>query len=318
METTLFWVGVGLWGYGWVLRRFVRLERVVQRPPGFMVEHALFFTGVGVLIGSLVHSLLDPQQSLPMVMIAGGVVGGMWGVWQGRQRSRTLLHRQLTLRADLEWIETSASAVLLAACMMYFVVQAFKIPSGSMRETLREGDHLFVNKFIYGVRIPLTERRVWRFRPIRRGQVIVFLCPPPALSPQERARRLKKDFIKRVVALPGDRIEIRGKQLWINGQKVLEPYAHFRDPRVLPMDPGTESPAVYQRAWDEGRLAEHVGLSVRDHFGPVTVPDGCYFVLGDNRDGSYDSRFWGPLPDRYLKGKAWLLYWPITRIKIIR
>ncbi|MBI3292679.1 MAG: signal peptidase I [Elusimicrobia bacterium] len=251
-------------------------------------------------------------------MVGGGVAGGLLGIWQGWRRSRRPEDRHRTLLADVEWIDTSSSAVLLAAFIMYFVVQAFQIPSGSMRETLREGDHLFVNKFIYGIRIPWTYKRVWQFRPIERGQVIVFLCPPPALSPLERARHLKKDFIKRAIGLPGDRIEIRMKQVWINGQPLREPYVHFRDPRAAPREPLSDSPEAYQRIWEEGRLVERAGLSVRDNFGPVTVPPGCYFVMGDNRDGSFDSRFWGPLSERYLKGKAWVLYWPLTRVKIIR
>lgn len=317
METILCWVGIGLWGYGWVLRRWALLDRIAARPRWLAVEHMLFLAGGGVLAGSLLHSLFNAQQSVEFMMVVGGVAGGVFGLWQGWRRGRSAEDRREVLRADLEWIDTSSSAVLLAACIMYFLVQAFQIPSGSMRDTLREGDHLFVNKFIYGVRIPWTYRRVCRFRPVERGQVLVFLCPPAALSSGERARHLKKDFIKRVIGLPGERVEVREKRVWINGQPLTEPYANFRDPRLVPRGTFSDSSEDYQRAWEEGRLVERAGFAVRDTFGPVMVPPGCYFVMGDNRDGSFDSRFWGPLSDRYVKGKAWFLYWPFTRMKII-
>src|SRR6185295_9793655 len=117
------------------------------------------------------------------------------------------------LADDLELVETSFSAVLLAAAIMYAVIQAFKIPSSSMEDTLHIGDHLFVNKFIYGVRIPFSEKRILKWKGVQRGDVVVFQCPPTALNDEERTNNVHKDFIKRAIGLPGDEIRIKDKRL---------------------------------------------------------------------------------------------------------
>jgi signal peptidase I len=218
------------------------------------------------------------------------------------------------LKDNLEWADTGFSAILLAAVIMYFLVQAFKIPSGSMRTTLQEGDHLFVNKCVYGLRIPYTGRRVFRFRSVHRGDVVVFRFPTTDKNSPHRG----KDFIKRAIGLPGETIEIRDKKVWVNGVPLEESYTHFEDDFLIPPVPGTMSAAQWQSAWVERRLAQELGENIRDNFGPVTVPPGHYFVMGDNRDRSYDSRFWGPMPDTHLKGRAWFVYWPLSRRKIIR
>ncbi|MFQ5839260.1 MAG: signal peptidase I [Candidatus Methylomirabilales bacterium] len=178
--------------------------------------------------------------------------------------------------AAREWIEAFVVAVLLALFIRTFVVQAFKIPSGSMLETLQIGDHILVNKMSYGIQIPILE--VWVLGPWvpERGDIIVFKFP------QDESR----DFIKRTIGLPGDRIEIRGKDVLINGELSKEPYVRHGDP-MLQASP--QSP--------------------RDFFGPVTVPPGKLFVMGDNRDHSQDSRFWGFLDIQKVEGKAFLIYW---------
>ncbi len=227
----------------------------------------------------------------------------------------------------LDWVDTLLSAVILAALIMNFVVQAFKIPSGSMRPTLIEGDHLFVNKFIYGLRIPFTERRILSLDKVKRGDIIIFSCPPVALSPLEREKGVRKDFIKRCIAVSGDIVEVQNKRVYLNGKEILEPYVMLHSEIVYPAMHFVPNPVQfsqfpeqenYQKAWEEGRFAQLGGGTVRDNFGPVQVPTGCYFVMGDNRDASFDSRFWGPLADKYLKGRALLLYWPIKRIRIIK
>jgi len=211
----------------------------------------------------------------------------------------------------IEWSDTGVSAVFLAFLIMAFVVQAFKIPSGSMKPTLQIGDHLFVNKFIYGPQIPFTRKRAFKFKDIRRYDVIVFLCPPKGLSEEDRAAGVKKDFIKRCIGLPGDVIEIRNKVLFINGEKADDPYGSFAHPVVYPRVKLFKEPKDYQSAWEKGDLAHFETQWIRDNFGPVTVPERSYFAMGDNRDGSFDSRFWGPLPADYIKGRAWLVYWPL-------
>jgi len=201
---------------------------------------------------------------------------------------------------------------------MNFVVQAFKIPSGSMRPTLLEGDHLFVNKFIYGLRIPFSEIRFLPLERVKRSEIIIFSCPPQALSPIEKEKKVKKVFIKRCIGLGGDVIEIKNKKVYLNGKELNEPYAFYNEKIIYPAPHFLPNPENYQKSWEEGKFTQMSGGTVRDNFGPVEVPQGCYFVLGDNRDSSFDSRFWGPLPDKYLKGRALILYWPIRRIKVIK
>jgi signal peptidase I len=217
----------------------------------------------------------------------------------------------------LDWVETGWSAVLIAAFIMYLFVQAFKIPSGSMRMTFVEGDHLFVNKFIYGFHIPFSEgKRILPVKSVQRKDVVVFRCPQSALSYIEREDGIEKDFIKRCVALSGDMVEVKNKKLFINGQAVDEPYATFVDEKTYPTTKIFAYSQQYQRSWESGQFANIPPEIVRDNFGPVMVPPGCYFVMGDNRDRSFDSRFWGPLPDNLMKGSPLVLYWPLNRFRI--
>jgi signal peptidase I len=175
-----------------------------------------------------------------------------------------------------EYSEAIIVAILLAFAIRVFVVQAFKIPSGSMLETLQIGDHILVNKLRYGVRIPILGKRLVKFSDPRRGDVVVFVYP---VDPS-------KDFIKRVIGEPGDTVEVKHKQVLINGEKIEDPYGQFV----------------------EGS-GEGSRLTPRDNFGPVTVPPDQVFVMGDNRDRSYDSRFWGFVPLDDVRGKAFVIYW---------
>jgi signal peptidase I len=185
----------------------------------------------------------------------------------------------------LEYVDSGFIAILLALVIRTLFLQAFKIPSGSMESTLLIGDHLLVNKCIYGTPLPFSDRRILKIRDPRRGEILVFKYP----------ENPRKDFIKRCQGLPGDIIEVREKVLYVNGQPKVEPYTTFRDLRVLPPE-----------------------LSPRDTYGPVTVPADNFFMMGDNRDYSADSRFWGFLPRKLIKGKAWVIYWPVTRWRVIK
>lgn len=175
-----------------------------------------------------------------------------------------------------EYTEAIIIAVVLALFIRTFVIQAFKIPSGSMLPTLQIGDHLLVNKFLYGVRVPFTGKVLIPIKDPKHGDVIVFRFP------EDR----KVDYIKRVIGVPGDRIEIKNKQLMINGKKIDDPNGHFNSSASLP-----------------------AGMSPKDNFGPVTVPEGKLFMMGDNRDNSYDSRFWGYVDNADVLGKAIIIYW---------
>jgi signal peptidase I len=179
-----------------------------------------------------------------------------------------------------EYFESIVIAVILALFVRTWVVQAFKIPTGSMENNLLIGDHLLVNKFVFGPTPLAIGRAVLPVRSIARGDIVVFKYPDEP----------DRDFIKRVVGLPGETIELRNKKVHVNGTPLEEPYVHFLTP------PSTD----YQ---------EVTSYDVRDRFGPVTVPPDQYFVMGDNRDNSQDSRYWGFLPRHYVKGKALLIYW---------
>jgi signal peptidase I len=178
-----------------------------------------------------------------------------------------------------EYFESILVAVVLALFVRTFVFQAFKIPTGSMKPNLLVGDHLLVNKFIFAPTATALERALLPMRDIRRGEIIVFKFPEEP----------ERDFIKRVIGLPGDTIELRNQTVFINGEALTEPYAHYLFP-----------PA------DEGQADS---FDIRRKYGPVTVPDGHYFMMGDNRDDSQDSRFWGFLPQSYVKGRALFIYW---------
>ncbi len=163
-------------------------------------------------------------------------------------------------------------AILLALFIRTFVVQAFKIPSGSMKDTLLIGDHILVNKFAYGLDLPFLHIPLLPGKDPRRGDVIVFKFPGDP----------DKDYIKRVVGVGGDVVAVKDKQVYLNGQPLQEDYIIHTDSRILP---------------------------VRDDFGPVQVPDDRLFMMGDNRDNSSDSRFWGFLDPAAVRGKAFLIYW---------
>ena len=196
--------------------------------------------------------------------------------------SRTISHSDETRREEVlaesktkqksvlrEYVEAIVIAVVLALFIRTFVVQAFKIPSGSMKPTLLVGDHILVNKFIYGIKIPFTDKTLISLGEPKREDVVVFKYP---LDP-------KKDYIKRVIGLPGEKVQLVNKVLFINGRDIDDPHASY---------------SLY------GNLR---------NYGPVTVPADHLFVMGDNRDESSDSRVWGFVPYAYLKGKAFLIYW---------
>ena len=187
-----------------------------------------------------------------------------------------------------EYFESLVIAVVLALFIRTFVVQAFKIPTGSMEQNLLIGDHLLVNKFVFGPTISPLERAVLPMKEIRRRDVIVFKYPEDP----------ERDFIKRVIGLPGETVELRNKRVFINDQRLDEPYVYYlEDPPPIPQEMEMSSEAH--------------GMSgdPRVRYGPVTVPPGHYFVMGDNRDNSQDSRYWGFLPRENVKGKALVIYW---------
>lgn len=190
---------------------------------------------------------------------------------------------QSTKRPLRETLEALLIAALFLRFANTFALQTFYIPSESMVDTLLVGDHLFVNRFIYGPTETALEKTVLPHRSIQRGDIVIFRSPEDPTI----------DIVKRCIGLPGDRIEVRAKALYINGERVEDSeYASHRDPRTFP---------------NVGQLPSQSRR--RDHFGPYTVPEGHFFCMGDNRDFSYDSRFWGPVPAELVKGRAFMIYW---------
>ena len=180
-----------------------------------------------------------------------------------------------------EYFESVVIAVILALFVRTFVVQAFKIPTGSMENNLLIGDHLLVNKFVYGPAPTGIERTLLPTGTIKRGEVLVFKYP----------EQPDRDFIKRVIGLPGETLEVRNKKVFINGKPLNESYVHFLFP------PEERAPGDVSFDFTE-----------KSDYGPVTVPDRHYFMMGDNRDNSEDSRYWGFMPADYIKGKALFVY----------
>jgi signal peptidase I len=185
-----------------------------------------------------------------------------------------------------EYYEALLIAVIFVNFARIFAFQAFKIPTGSMEDNLKVGDHIIVNKFIYG---PASDAwtRFFALREPKRGDIIVFRYP---LQPDT-------DFVKRVIGMPGDTIEIRDKKISVNGKALDEPYVIHVDSTIYPLQPALPEP-----------------YRSRDQFGPYTVPAGQYFAMGDNRDRSSDSRYWGTVPRSMIKGRAFMVYWSFAGV----
>ena len=179
-----------------------------------------------------------------------------------------------------EYIESIIIAILIALFIRTFIICAYKIPSRSMVQTLLVGDHILVNKFLYGVKIPLLRNTIIPVREPKRGEIVVFIFP------NDRS----KDFIKRVIGVGGDAIEIKNKKIFINGKEYSDSYGIYSDNIIYPAT-----------------------MQPRDNFGPVTVPKDSIFVMGDNRDESLDSRFWGFVNLKDVEGKAFIIYWSWNR-----
>jgi signal peptidase I len=195
-------------------------------------------------------------------------------------RKKTAAKPESAKKSQLrDWTEALIVAAILALIIRTFVVQAFKIPSGSMEDTLLIGDHLLVNKFIYGTQLPFSDDPVLAIRQPERGDIIVFEFP----EDKDKSYFKRRDFIKRVIGLPGDTVEIRNKNVLVNGERYMTPEAVYKDGNL------TAGP--------------------RDNMPAIKVPEGNYFVMGDNRDRSYDSRFWRFVDRSAIKGLAFIKYW---------
>jgi len=181
-----------------------------------------------------------------------------------------------------EWVESIVIAFILALFIRTFIVQAFKIPTGSMRMTLVEGDRILVNKLRYGPKVPFSDKRLPGFGVASRGDIIVFVYPEDK----------KRDFIKRLIAFSGETVEIREGDIFINGSMIEDPVIKN---------------AYYYNRGNFGEAGKQ-----------IVVPPGHYYVLGDNSGSSKDSRYWGFVPEELVIGKAELIYWPVQRIRLVK
>jgi signal peptidase I len=229
------------------------------------------------------------------MLIALVLTGGIWlldKLWLSKTRALGAAEPML-----VEYSKSFFPVILAVFLIRSFLVEPFKIPSGSMMPTLLVGDFILVNKYDYGLRVPVINNTFVEIKHPRRGEVMVFRFPKdPSL-----------DYIKRVVGLPGDRIEYRNKQIFVNGRPVAQKDDGYYDY----VAPGLNQ--VSLRRMQE-QLGDHNHNILIDDSNPVvdgeiTVPEGQYFVMGDNRDNSNDSRFWGFVPDRNIVGRAFMIWW---------
>ena len=199
-----------------------------------------------------------------------------------------------------EWTKAISTAIVLFLVIRTFLFEAFKIPTGSMEGTLLVGDFLLVNKAVYGAELPITHTRLPAFSEPRRGDVVVFLPPHDP----------NRNYVKRIVGIGGDTLQMRDKVLLLNGTPLVEPYARHTDPLT---DPPHE-----EMLWQVGYLVERPRHwsdyhPTRDNWGPIVVPAGKFFALGDNRDNSEDSRFWGFLDAASIKGRPMFVYYSFQK-----
>lgn len=234
------------------------------------------------------------------------------------------------------FIKSWGPVIIIVLLIRAFFVEAFRVPTGSMDETIIAGDMLLVNRFIYGIKLPFTSKAIISVKEPERGEIVVFRYPLDPDYPQPFGRYVRilfpkflpflplywdkekhwfkwstpRNFVKRCIATARDTVEIRNKQLYINGKIQYEPYVLHKDPYVYP---GLNIEEGYQARWESREFADNpsIGGRVRDNFGPVVIPEGHIFMMGDNRDNSFDSRFWGPLKLEYVKGEPMVFYFSI-------
>ncbi|MEO0075551.1 MAG: signal peptidase I [candidate division WOR-3 bacterium] len=236
------------------------------------------------------------------------------------------------MKAIWRFIVSWLPVIIIVLILRAFVVEAFLVPTPSMESTIMTGDFLLVNKFIYGIKLPFVGKTLINFKQPKRGDIIVFRyhLDPDSPEPAQNYVRIfpkqltllpiywnksknfftwymPRNFVKRCIAVAGDTVQIINKKVYVNGKLLYEPYIQHIDRRIFP--PVSYPPNDYQAEWESGRFLERPdNYYFRDNFGPVVVPPGTVFGLGDNRDNSSDGRFFGPIPLKYVKGKPMVIY----------
>jgi len=333
MEERLLFVGVSLGLFAWYSRRW-KERGGPATPMQSALWHALFYAIAAFSVVMILTMVFEGRTKVVALWaralrvgdlipaLTAAAVGAALGFWRAWSKGESVESRRFYLDDDVEWAETVYSSALLAWVLMTFLIQAFKIPSGSMEKTLLVGDHLFVNKFVYGLRVPVWGKRLLQLRGVQRGDVMVFEFP--VTDPRENhcgKINAGENFIKRVIGLPGETITVSSGKVFVDGKLMSdETYAQWDEPFRQPESVHAKeiSPERYQELWANHQLDRELGDIQKDFFGPVKVPEGGFFMMGDNRDHSCDSRYWGPVDSRFIKGKAWFIYWPPSRMKVVR
>lgn len=316
MEMRLFIIACIMYVFSFISRRLIKQEKL-SSPLRFAGWHALYLLVILSCAWYLFVFVKSGGENLPAVKLALGFVGSLMAAGVGFivAKKADKEKKDKLIKSALDWCNTVYFAGFVASVVMFFFVQAFKIPSASMRDTLLEGDHLFVNKAVYGFRVPFTNKFFWAYSPIKEEDIVIFKFP--ALSREQQncgGSQYGRDFVKRVIAKGGDTVQVVDSRAYVNGEILpLHDYEKY-DPVPRTHFKDEMTPEEYQTLWEQHRLDGVYGPYLRDQFGPVVVPEGTYFVMGDNRDNSCDSRFWGPVPRENIKGKAWFIHWPFNRI----
>lgn len=322
MEQHLFIAACVMYAFTLATRYLIKKKKI-EKPLSFRVWHCAFL--FLILTCSLyVLSFVsrgggsEPINWAKMIFAETVIVGlSIWGFFH--VKTADAAKKDKIIKSNLDWSNTVYFAGFVASIVMFFFLQAFKIPSASMRYTLVEGDHLFVNKAVYGFRVPLTNIRFGQIKDIKRGDIIIFRFPAEDRSQVNCGEsQYGRDFVKRVIAVGGDTVQVINGRPWVNGEEVpLQGYEVYENIKRFPYEEPIDKD-LYQTLWQEHKLDNYAGGLLRDTFGPVTVPENTYFAMGDNRDNSCDSRFWGPVPRENIKGTAWFIYWPLKKIKFIK
>lgn len=324
MEQRLFIIACIMYGFTLITRWLNKKKKITAGKP-FAWWHSIFLF---LILSAAAYMFLFVKNGgesvptqwktlLPLEIIVAGI--SVYGFFKAKKATEE--QQDKITKSDLDWSNTVYFAGFVASIVMFFFVQAFKIPSASMRYTLVEGDHLFVNKAAYGFRIPFTNIRFGQFQDIKVGDVIVLKFPAKSRDQRNCGPETQygRDFVKRVVAMPGDTVQVKEGRLWVNGKQVpQQPYEVYEDIPRIETEISPEEEPMYQALWENHTLDNYLGGELRDSFGPVVVPENSYFAMGDNRDNSCDSRFWGPVPRENIKGKAWFVHWPLNKIHFIK
>ena len=322
MEQRLFIAACVMYAFTWLTRWLKRKEKINSRR-AFAWWHTVFTVIILSCVWWVFAFIMGEGGLAPIPVwkkcAAGIITLGLAVYGYKRALQADTPRQQKIMKEDLDWANTVYFAGFVASLVMFFLVQAFKIPSASMENTLLIGDHLFVNKAVYGFRVPFTKKHFLPFKQVEREDIVIFTFPATHKE-QINCGGLQygKDFVKRVIGMPGDKVEVRQGRVWLNDEELPQkPYERYEELERVPKE-GEYDMVEYQALWKTHRLDNELGAELRDNFGPVVVPENSYFVMGDNRDNSCDSRFWGPVPRKNIKGKAWFIHWPVSRWRIIK